>query len=195
MGFRPFPAVFFNRSADQVAPDLLGATIVSSFGGGRTTGRIVETEAYLGEVDPASHGFKRRQNAQNQALYGRPGDWYVYLSYGIHWCANLVCGPKGHGSAVLLRAVEPLTGLDLMGTRRHGVKPERLCNGPGKLCQAMAITRELDGRSMRESLVRVGRPTEGRPLQVEVSLRIGITKAADWPLRYSETGSRWRSRP
>ncbi len=195
VGLRPFPAVFFKRSADQVAPDLLGATIVSTFGGCRTTGRIVETEAYLGEIDPASHGYQRRRNAQNEALYGRPGDWYVYRSYGIHWCANLVCGPKGNGSAVLLRAVEPLVGLNVMGTRRHGVKTELLCNGPGKLCQALGITRELDGRSMQGSQVSVGRVSGGRAPAVEVSLRIGITKAADWPLRFSETGSPWRSRP
>jgi DNA-3-methyladenine glycosylase len=190
------PAGFFQRTADQVAPDLLGAIIVSRVGRRLTSGRIVETEAYLGADDPASHGYRLRRNPGNEALYGRPGDWYVYLSYGIHWCANLVCGPSGGGSAVLLRAVEPLSGLEVMTARRRGVRPELVGNGPGKLCEALGMTRELlDGRPMAQSAVKVGLERRRQSHDVAIGIRIGITKAADWPLRFSIAGSRWLSRP
>jgi len=186
------PVSFFERSADIVARELLGTLVVSTVAGRRTSGRIVETEAYLGRDDPASHGYRDRRHAQNESLYGPPGSWYVYLSYGMHWCANLVCGPPGHASAVLLRALEPVEGLAIMRRRRAGVADRQLCAGPGRLCQALGITRMLDGRLMRRSDVTV-RNTESPP-EIVASPRIGITKAADWPLRFVVRGSLWASR-
>jgi DNA-3-methyladenine glycosylase len=187
------PVSFFDRSADLVARELLGAEIRSSLGGGLTVGRIVETEAYLGHDDPASHGYRHRRHAQNEALYGPPGTWYVYLSYGMHWCANLVCGPAGHASAVLLRALEPVRGLELMRRRRGGVADRQLCSGPGRLCQALAVTRDVDGAPMRRSGVVVLAP-DGLA-EIVATPRVGITKAADWPLRFAIAGSPWSSRP
>ena len=160
--------------------------------GRRTSGRIVETEAYLGRDDPASHGYRDRRHAQNESLYGPPGGWYVYLSYGMHWCANLVCGPPGHASAVLLRALEPIEGLATMRRRRAGAADRQLCSGPGRLCQALGVTRSLDGSLMRRSAVTV-RTVESSS-EIVVSPRIGITKAADWPLRFVVRGSLWTSR-
>jgi DNA-3-methyladenine glycosylase len=188
------PVRFFARGADVVAPELIGALIVSTTGGRPTLGRIVETEAYLGYDDPASHGYRHRRHAQNVALYGPPGSWYVYRSYGMHWCANLVCQAAGSGSAVLLRSLEPLDGFEVMRQRRGTEAVELLCAGPGRLCQALGITRsELDGRVMSGSPVRVlaGDDWMGA---IETTPRIGITKAVDWPLRFAAAGSRWVSR-
>jgi DNA-3-methyladenine glycosylase len=188
------PVSFFTRPAEVVAPELLGMVLVSSIGGEITEARIVETEAYLGYDDPASHGYLHRRNARNAALFGPPGSWYVYLSYGMHWCANLVCQKEGLASAVLLRALEPIEGLDLMRRRRGRVLDRDLCSGPGKLCQALGITRELDGARMSRSQVIVRPPERWEETRVAVTPRIGITKAADWPLRFVLAGSRWASR-
>jgi DNA-3-methyladenine glycosylase len=152
--------------------------------------RIVETEAYLGRDDPASHAYRGRRHPGNEALYGPRGSWYVYRSYGLHWCANLVTGVRGRGSAVLLRGLCITDGVETATKRRGAVPPVRLADGPGKLCQALAIDRSLDGRSMRSSPVRVG-PGELREREVvEVTPRIGITKAADWPLRFVVVSTR-----
>jgi DNA-3-methyladenine glycosylase len=188
------PVAFFSRPAEVVAVDLLGMVVVSRIGDQRTEAVIVETEAYLGYDDPASHGYLHRRNARNAALFGPPASWYVYLSYGMHWCANLVCQEPGHASAVLLRALQPLRGLEVMRRRRVGVPDRDLCSGPGKLCQALGIDRELDGRRMTRSPVVVRQPTRREEIQVSVTPRIGITKAADWPLRFHVTGSPWISR-
>jgi DNA-3-methyladenine glycosylase len=188
------PVEFFTQSAETVARELLGALVVSTLGGERTIGRIVETEAYLGRDDPASHGYQLRRNSRNEALYGPPGQWYVYLSYGIHWCANLVCWSHGMGSAVLLRALEPVEGLDVMRRRRGVEEVGRLCSGPGRLCQAFGITRDLlDGTVMAESPVQVLGNDASPPADVVVTPRIGITKAAEWPLRFVIAGSKWAS--
>jgi DNA-3-methyladenine glycosylase len=186
------PVSFFERSAEIVARELVGMSLWSTLGGVPTAGLIVETEAYLGRDDPASHGYQDRRHAGNQALFGPPGTWYVYLSYGIHWCANLVCGPEGHAGAVLLRALEPIRGLEAMRERRGGVADRQLCSGPGKLCQALAITRDQDGKPMRSSGLTV-RPG-GAPAGLVATPRVGITKAADWPLRFLREGSPWVSR-
>lgn len=189
------PVSFFDRPAGIVARELLGGLVTSTLGGLPTAGRIVETEAYLGRDDPASHGYRDRRHAQNEALFGPPGTWYVYLSYGMHWCANLVCGPFGQAGAVLLRALSPVTGMEVMRSRRGAVPDRQLASGPGKLCQALAITRDLDGLLMRTSAVTIA-PHEGpEPPVVVESRRIGITKAADWPLRFTIQGSPWTSRP
>jgi DNA-3-methyladenine glycosylase len=188
------PVSFFRQSPEVVARELLGTTIVSLLGGHRTTGRIVETEAYLGYRDPASHGYRHRRHAGNHALFGPVGTWYVYRSYGIHWCANLVCGVEGEGSAILLRAVEPVEGLDAMRLRRGSPANRQLCSGPGKLCQALAITREMDGAPMRGSALTVMAKRNAAPPAFEVTPRIGITRAADWPLRFLLVECPWVSR-
>jgi DNA-3-methyladenine glycosylase len=188
------PVAFFRRPAEVVAAELLGMVVVSSVGGELTEARIVETEAYLGYDDPASHGYLHRRNARNEALFGPPGSWYVYLSYGMHWCANLVCQRAGLASAVLLRALEPLVGLEIMRQRRAGVGDRELCSGPGKLTQALGITRDLDGSRMLSSPVLVRRPDAKEEIAIAATPRIGITKAADWPLRFCLTGSPWTSR-
>jgi DNA-3-methyladenine glycosylase len=188
------PVSFFDRPAEVVARELLGALVVSRVGGQRTAGRIVETEAYLGYDDPASHGYRHRRHARNEALFGPPGTWYVYLSYGMHWCANLVCGREGQASAVLLRALEPEAGLETMRERRQVTSDRQLCSGPGKLCQALAITRDLDGTLMHRSRVTVFGHAGRRSPAAVATPRIGITKAADWPLRFVVRGSPWTSR-
>lgn len=188
------PVTFFRCPAEVVAAELLGMVVVSSVGGELTQARIVETEAYLGYDDPASHGYRHRRNARNEALFGPPGSWYVYLSYGMHWCANLVCQRAGLASAVLLRALEPLTGLEIMHRRRGGVPDRELCSGPGKLSQALGITRDLDGSRMLGSPVVVRRPASIEEIAIATTPRIGITKAADWPLRFCLAGSPWISR-
>ena len=188
------PVAFFQRPAETVAAELLGTVLVSSIGGEVTEALSVETEAYLGYDDPASHGFRHRRNARNAALFGPPGTWYVYLSYGMHWCANLVCQRAGLASAVLLRALEPVEGLEVMRRRRGAVPDRELCSGPGKLCQALGIDRELDGARMSRSTVLVRPPKQGELPRVAATPRIGITKAVDWPLRFHVVGSPWLSR-
>ncbi len=183
------PVAFFDRPADVVARELLGALVVSRMGRELTSARIVETEAYLGFRDPASHGYLHRRNERNSALFGPPGSWYVYLSYGVHWCANLVCEAEGTASAVLLRGLEPVEGIATMRRRRGRTEDRELCSGPGKLCQALGITRRLDGWMMGDSAVVVEPARVALPFEVETTPRIGITKAADWPLRFLVRGS------
>ena len=188
------PVAFFRRPTEVVAAELIGKIVVSTVGGLLTAGRIVETEAYLGYDDPASHGYRHHRNARNEALFGPPGIWYVYLSYGMHWCANLVCQRAGLASAVLLRALEPLEGLDVMRERRGELPDRQLCSGPGRLCQALGINRDLDGSAMAEGPVVVLRGDRVAVSAISATPRIGITKAADWPLRFHLAGSRWTSR-
>jgi DNA-3-methyladenine glycosylase len=178
---------FFARSVHEVAPELVGCTLLVDGVGGR----IVEVEAYDGE-DPASHGF-RGETRRNRSMFGPPGYAYVYRSYGIHWCLNLVCALEGRAEAALVRALEPAHGLDRMRARR-GLADERLlCSGPGRLCQALGITGEHDGLALDRP------PFELLPRTEEVELvrgpRIGISVATDEPWRYVEAGSRFVSRP
>ena len=135
---------FFARSVHEVAPELIGATLLVDGVGGR----IVEVEAY-DQDDPASHGF-RGMTARTASMFGPPGHAYVYRSYGIHWCLNLVCAEAGRAEAALVRALEPTSGLDAMRERRGLEAPRALCSGPGKLCQALGITRALDGQPLDE---------------------------------------------
>jgi DNA-3-methyladenine glycosylase len=175
------PVSFFDRPADVVARELLGALVVSREGGALTSARIVETEAYLGYRDPASHGYLHRRNQRNAALFGPPGSWYVYLSYGIHWCANLVCEAAGTASAVLLRALEPVENIETMRRRRGRMDDRALCSGPGKLCQALGIDRSFDGVDLLDGagparLLDDGTPAPPAPA---VSTRVGISVGRD----------------
>ena len=188
------PVAFFQRPVAVVARELIGRVLVSGSGPMRTVGRIVETEAYLGHRDPASHGFGNRRHSRNETLYAAAGTWYVYLSYGMHWCANLVCERETNAGAVLLRALEPLEGLEVMRRRRGRVERDRLlASGPGRLTQAFGINHDLDAQPMRRSdvVILAKDPVD---ITVEVSHRIGITKAVDWPLRFTQRGSHWVSR-
>jgi DNA-3-methyladenine glycosylase len=170
----------------EVAPALIGATLLVDGVGGR----IVEAEAYDQE-DPASHGYRGRTK-RNAAMFGPPGHAYVYRSYGIHWCLNLVCEDEGVASAVLVRALEPTHGLEHMRERR-GLETERLlCSGPGRLCQALAVTNEHDGSPLDRPPFEL--LAAGEPVEVVAGPRIGITHAAERPWRYAEAGSRFLSR-
>jgi DNA-3-methyladenine glycosylase len=178
---------FFARSVHEVAPELIGATLLVDGAGGP----IVEAEAYDQE-DPASHGFRGR-TARNAAMFGPPGHAYVYRSYGIHWCLNLVCEEEGVASAVLIRALEPTHGLERMRARRGLGDARLLCAGPGRLCQALGITPEHDGLPLDLPPFELREPSE--PIQVAAGVRIGITRAAELPWRYALAGSRFVSRP
>jgi DNA-3-methyladenine glycosylase len=177
---------FFARSVHEVAPELIGVTLLVDGIGGR----IVEAEAYDQE-DPASHGYRGRTE-RNASMFGPPGHAYVYRSYGIHWCLNLVCEGEGVANAVLIRALEPTYGLDEMRKRRGVDDPRLLCSGPGKLCEALAVTREHDGLPLDRPPFEL-RPREGR-VDVVTGPRVGITRAAELPWRYAEAGSRFLSR-
>ena len=178
---------FFARSVHDVAPNLVGAKLLVDGVGGL----IVEVEAYDHE-DPAAHGYRGRTE-RNASMFGLPGHAYVYRSYGIHWCLNLVCEEEGVASAVLLRALEPTDGLDAMRARRGLGEPRLLCAGPGRLCQALGVTREHDGLPLDRAPFEL-RARES-PVDVVAGPRVGITRAADQPWRYGLAGSRFVSRP
>ena len=175
---------FLDRDAATVAPALLGTLFLVDGVGGL----IVETEAYH-PTDPASHSF-RGETPRNRAMFRGPGHVYVYRSYGIHWCINFVC--RG-ASAVLIRAIEPTKGIEVMRERRGLEEVRALCSGPGKVCAALGVTGELDGRMLtaRPFTVRLPRT----PPPVAIGPRIGITKAADVPWRFGVKGSRFLSKP
>ena len=178
-------AELFNSPSPIAARDMIGWTLTVNGVGGR----IVETEAYHHE-DPASHSFSG-PTPRNEVMFGPPGVLYVYRSYGIHWCLNLVCG-DGLGSAVLLRALEPTAGLHEMSERRGTHDPRLLCSGPGRLGQALAVTRLQNGLRLDQPPFEL---IPGDPVDVVVGPRIGITKAVDVPWRFGERGSRFLSKP
>jgi len=177
----------FTRNSPEVARGLIGMSLLV----GGVGGIIVEAEAY-DRVDPASHSFSG-PTPRNAVMFGPPGRAYVYLSYGIHWCLNFVCREAGHGAGVLIRALEPTTGIALMIDRRQQQDRRILCAGPGRLGQALAITRELNGKRIDMAPFSLMRGITGA--SVVCGPRIGISKAVDQPWRFGLAGSRYLSRP
>jgi DNA-3-methyladenine glycosylase len=180
------PRSFFARDVQEVAPELIGSQLYVDGAGGV----VVEVEAYDHE-DPAAHGFGGRTE-RNASMFGPPGHAYVYRSYGIHWCLNFVCEAEGVASAVLIRALEPTAGLEEMRARRGVDDLRLLCSGPGRLCHALGITRELDGAPL-DAAPFEPYPRTASP-EVLTGPRIGISKAAERPWRYGLAGSRFLSR-
>ena len=181
------PRDFFARSVHEVAPELIGVTLLVDGVGGP----VVEVEAY-DEDDPASHGFRGR-TARNAVMFGPAGFAYVYRSYGIHWCLNFVCGQPGRAEAVLIRALEPTHGLDVMRSRRGTDAERSLASGPGKLCQALGVTSAHYGLPLDEPPFEL-RARPATPL-IATGCRIGITQATELPWRYGLEGSAYLSRP
>jgi len=188
------PRSFYRRPSLEVAPDLLGRTLVRVLpDGSRLSARIVETEAYR-EDDPASHSFRGR-TSRTEVMFGPPGRLYVYFTYGMHFCMNVVTGEDGEGSAVLLRAAEPLTGLDRMSANRGLDDPRLLCAGPGRLCQALGVGREQNGLDLvRGPDLRIQRGVDVSSGAVLAGPRVGITVATEQPWRFVLAGSRFASR-
>jgi DNA-3-methyladenine glycosylase len=186
----PLPAEFYARPVVDVARDLVGCTLTH----GRTSGVIVETEAYH-ESEPACHAFVGL-TPRTRVLFGPPGIAYVYRSYGIHALVNAVCEPAGIGAAVLIRALEPIAALDTMRERRGLHAVEQLCSGPGKLTQALAIELEHNEGDLARGPLRIGpRPPGWEGVELVAGTRVGITKAAELPWRFCAVGSRSVSRP
>lgn len=176
---------FYDRPTVEVARDLLGKVLVH----GETAGRIVETEAYLGRDDLAAHSA-RGITERTRVIFGPPGHAYVYFIYGMYECLNLICEPEGVPGCVLIRALEPVAGIETMRQRRPAARRlEHLASGPGKLTLAMGITRALNGADVTRGKLVVREPVETRHIGVVVTPRIGITKCADLPLRFYEEGN------
>jgi DNA-3-methyladenine glycosylase len=180
---RPLPVRFYDRATEVVARELLGAILEHRTPDGMVRGRIVETEAYTGPDDPACHAAAGI-TPRTRILYGPPGMSYVYFVYGMHWCFNAVTREEGHGSAVLVRAVEPVAGLPLMRRRRCVSRDVDLTSGPARLCDAFAITGDQNGVRLDRGPLRILKGDDVPDEKVLVTPRIGIKKAADWPLRF-----------
>ena len=199
--YRPLPRSFFQRPADQVAPDLLGRYLVRQLGDVRLAVCIVETEAYLGATDRASHAWGGRRTPRNESLYQSGGLAYVYFIYGMHYCLNAVTGSAETAGAVLIRAAEPLHGLEIMAENRslgRSPGPGDLTGGPGKLCQALNIERDFDGQSLQQGPLRITRGDPAPVAQQVTGPRIGIDyaqEAVDWPLRFAVSQNRHVSKP
>jgi len=191
----PLPRWFYNRPAVEVARALLGTVLVHGSTSGRiTSGRIVETEAYLGLEDRAAHSF-RGVTPRTRVLFGRPGHAYVYLIYGMYECLNVVAEPEGSPGCVLIRALEPLEGIPRMQRRRPQARGiEALANGPGKLTLALGISRRHNGTDLTKGNLTIHPPAIKEKLSIGVSPRIGIRHCADWPLRFFIEGNRFISR-
>jgi DNA-3-methyladenine glycosylase len=187
---RVLPRTFYDRDSLAVAPELLNKVLVTGVGRQRVAARIVEVEAYCGADDPGSHSF-RGPTARNATMFGPPGHLYVYFTYGMHWCANAVCGPGRSPHAVLLRAGAPLDGVEVMRARRIAARRDRdLCSGPARLAQAFGIDRAFDGADLVKGPLRIvddGNPPPERP---GISTRIGLSvgRGEDLPWRYVVAG-------
>jgi DNA-3-methyladenine glycosylase len=192
VGSKPLPREFYAADSREVAPRLLGKLLVC----GDLAGRIVEVEAYCGDEDPGSHAFRGR-TPRNATMFGQPGLLYVYFTYGMHWCANAVCGDEGWASAVLLRAIHPVAGIATMRSRRARARRDRdLTNGPAKLCQALAIERSFDGADLVTGDRGVTVEDDGvfPPAEPGQSTRIGLTAGAEHPWRWFVRGDPYVSR-
>ncbi|MFQ5680157.1 MAG: DNA-3-methyladenine glycosylase [Gemmatimonadota bacterium] len=186
------PAAFFDRPAAIVARALLGCHLVSECGGDRAVGRIVETEAYPGPEDPAGHAAASvGRTARNDPLFGPPGIAYIHLNYGVHWCLNVVTGEEGHPAGVLIRALEPLTGREVMRRRRGRAE---LTNGPARLTQALGIGPQLQRHPLDRPPLWMNHGSAVPERRVVVTTRIGISKGTDLRLRFYDDESRWISR-
>lgn len=188
----PLPPAFYERPTAEVAPDLLGKLVLSDVDGIVTGGRIVETEAYLGSGDPGSHAATKGVTQRNATMYGPPGTVYVYFTYGNHHMVNLVCEAEGVAGAVLLRAVEPLEGVQAMAARRGGRRLSELANGPGKLAEAMALDLRDNGIALgagRLTVYDAPAPSE----RVLVSGRVGLTRGHELDLRFYLEGNEYVS--
>lgn len=189
------PREFYARDTEAVARELLGKVLISTIGRRRVAGRIVETEAYIGPHDPASHGAERvGRTRRNASMFGEPGIAYVYRIYGVHWCLNAVTERVDYPAAVLIRAVEPLSGLETMLERRDCEKESQVASGPGKLAQAFAINGTHDGHPLNRAPLWIEDGISLSERDVIAGPRIGITKAAEWPLRFCVRERRWLSR-
>jgi len=191
---KPLPRAFYRRDPREVAPDLLNKLLVAADG---RRARIVETEAYCGALDAAAHTY-RGKTARNATMFGPAGKLYVYFTYGMHWCANTACGEEGEGVGVLLRAAEPIAGLDLMYAVRRAAKRDRdLCSGPARLCQAFGITRAQDGIDLvnGDGGLLIVDDGVAQPADPMVGARIGIRHAAEEPWRWYVRGNPNVSKP
>lgn len=196
---KKLPRAFYSRSALLVAKDLLGKILVRKIGQTTLSGKIVEVEAYLGIIDPASHSFHGKTK-RNEVMFGEGGHLYVYFTYGMHFCANVVTGKKGIGEAVLIRAIEPVDGIEVMRENRgftadegNGRNERKLTNGPAKLCQALGIERKENGTDLLGDTIFIIDAKSIPKSQVERSTRIGISRGKEKKLRFFVKKSVWVS--
>lgn len=185
------PRTFYQRDTAEVARDLLGKILVYKTSQGRITGKIVETEAYYGHYDPASHAY--RKTPRSSIMFGPPGFAYVYFNYGVHYLLNVVTAKINTPGAVLIRAVEPLEGIELMKKNRGNLPPEKLCNGPGKLTKAFGIDISFNGHDLTKYPLVIQNGKKGAPI-IKNTTRVGISVAKDELLRYYIEGNRFISR-
>ena len=186
---RPLPLAFYARRTTTVARALLGQRLISTVDGERCVARIVEVEAYLGPCDPASHSYRWHRSPRNGTMFGPPGRLYVYFTYGMHWCANVVTERDGYPAAVLLRAAEPLEGLEVMRRRRAGRRDAELLAGPARLAQALGITGGLDGHRLGGAPVWIAEGEPVPPARRERTVRVGVARGAELRLRWYERGN------
>lgn len=190
----PLPRAFYDRPTLAVARELLGKLLLRRTAEGVVGGVIVETEAYVSAIDPSAHGF-RGQTPRNRSMFGGPGRAYVYRSYGIHYCLNVVTEGEGVAAAALIRALRPLVGLELMRSRRgERIADRDLARGPGRLCQALALTTADDGADLLgPALWLAEAPGQASALRIAATPRVGISQAADWPWRFVVVGDAYVS--
>ncbi|MBD3168735.1 MAG: DNA-3-methyladenine glycosylase [candidate division Zixibacteria bacterium] len=186
------PESFYNRDTVNVARELIGKVLIRKIGGQVLSGRIVETEAYIAEHDPACHAYSGKTK-RNEVMFGPPGFAYVYFTYGMHYCLNFVTEPDGVAAAVLIRALEPLEGIEIMKSNRNQEDIKNLCSGPAKLTQAMEIDRSINGIKLNGSDIVV-RESSFNDFQVGISTRIGINKGVEFPYRFYQKKSPFLSR-
>jgi len=188
---------FYRKNAEKVAEDLLGKLLVHMSPKGKTVGKIVETEAYLGEEDPASHSYQGGKTERTEVMFGPPGYAYVYMIYGMYYCLNTVTGKVGEPEGVFIRALEPLEGIKLMKRRRDIDYESELANGPGKLCMAMDIDKELDGEDLCGNKLYILDSVEPENFDIKKARRINIDyagKAQEWKLRFFIEGNQYVSK-